>query len=220
MEYQPRPQGQKRVAIRLIVAVVVGFAVTLELGFTTGLRYSLAVGWIAAACVYLAWTWKVVLPMDADETRRQVGPEDPPRGWITDGIILTACVASLAGVAHLLAAGSRAGVEKQVAASVGVLSILAAWCVVHTVFSTRYADIYYSNGGRGINFNGKENPRFLDFFYFGFTVGMTYQVSDTSVETGQLRRIVLCQALLSYFFGAVILAVMINLVVGLGNSVG
>jgi uncharacterized membrane protein len=47
---------------------------------------------------------------------------------------------------------------------------------------------------------------------------MTYQVSDTSLETGQLRAIALCQALLSYLFGAVILAVTINLVVGLSNS--
>jgi uncharacterized membrane protein len=49
---------------------------------------------------------------------------------------------------------------------------------------------------------------------------MTYQVSDTSLETGELRRIALCQALLSYLLGAVILAVTINLVVGLSNSTG
>ena len=203
-----------------MMAVLVGLVVALALGFTTGWRYAPTVGWIAAACVYLAWTWIVVLPMDADQTRRHVGPEDPPRGWVTDGIILSASVASLAGVAHLLAAGSKAGFEKNVAAAVGVVSIIAAWCVVHTVFSVRYADVYYSNSARGINFNGKESPRFVDFFYLAFTVGMTYQVSDTSLETGQLRRIVLVQAVLSYLFGAVILAVTINLVVGLSNSSG
>lgn len=47
---------------------------------------------------------------------------------------------------------------------------------------------------------------------------MTYQVSDTTLQTGRMRRIALCQALLSYIFGAVILAVTINLVVGLSNS--
>lgn len=220
MEQQARSHWQKRVVIRLAVAVVVGVAVALAFALTAGWRYSLTVGWIAAAAVYLAWTWIVVLPMDADQTRRHVGPEDPPRGWITDGIILTASVASLAGVEHLLAAGSKSGADKQIAAAVGVVSIIAAWCVVHTVFSVRYADVYYSNSGQGINFNGKENPRFVDFFYLAFTVGMTYQVSDTSLETGQLRRIVLVQAVLSYLFGAVILAVTINLVVGLSNSSG
>jgi uncharacterized membrane protein len=199
------------------VAFIVGVVVGLALAFTAGFRYAPAAGWIAAASVYLVRTWWVVLPMDADQTRRHVGPENPPRGWITDGIILAASVASLAGVEHLLAAGSKSGAEKQIAAAVGVVSIVVAWCVVHTVFSTRYADVYYSNGESGINFNGTESPRFMDFFYLAFTIGMTYQVSDTSLETGQLRRIVLCQALLSYLFGAVILAVMINLVVGLGN---
>jgi uncharacterized membrane protein len=58
----------------------------------------------------------------------------------------------------------------------------------------------------------------VDFFYVGFIIGMTYQVADTNLKTGQLRGIALCQALLSYFFGAVILAVTINLVVGLSNS--
>jgi len=218
MEHQAWSHRQKHVVIRLIVALVAGVVVALALGFTTGVRYAPAAGWIAAACVYLGWTWKVVLPMDADETRRHVGPEDPPRGWVTDGIVLAASMASMVGVGHLLAAGSKSGVEKQIAAAVGVVSIVAAWCVVHTVFSTRYADVYYSHGARGINFNGKEKPRFADFFYLAFTVGMTYQVSDTSLETGQLRRLVLCQALLSYLFGAIILAVTINLVVGLSNS--
>jgi uncharacterized membrane protein len=201
-----------------MVAALVGLVVVVVLGFTAGWPYAPTVGWIAAACVYLGWTWIVVLPMDADQTRDHVRPEDPPRGWVTDAIILSASVASLAGVAHLLAAGSKAGVEKEVAAAVGAVSIVAAWCLVHTVFSVRYADVYYSNSARGISFNGTENPRFVDFFYLGFTVGMTYQVSDTSLETGQLRAIALCQALLSYLFGAVILAVTINLVVGLSNS--
>ena len=219
MEYQARPRSRKLVLLRRLVALLVGLVVMVLVVFTTGgWRYAPIFGWIAAACVYLGWTWIVVLPMDADQTREHVGPEDPPGGWITDVIVLSASVASLAGVAHLLAAGSKTGVEKELAAGVGVVSIVAAWGVVHTVFSLRYADVYYSNSARGINFNGTESPRFVDFFYVAFTIGMTYQVSDTSLETGQFRRIALCQALLSYLFGAVILASTINLVVGLSNS--
>ncbi|WP_372510954.1 MULTISPECIES: DUF1345 domain-containing protein [Mycobacterium] len=207
-----------RVVIRLIVAALLGVATAMLISSAAGLRYAPAAGWIAAAFVYLAWTWIVVLPMDSVQTREHVRPEDPPRGWVTDAIILVASVASVGGVAHLLAAGSKAGVEKDVTAAVGVVSIVAAWFVVHTVFSVRYADIYYSEPTGGINFNGAEEPRFLDFFYLAFTVGMTYQVSDTSLQTGKLRAIALCQAVLSYLFGAVILAVTINLVVGLSNS--
>ncbi|KQH77316.1 hypothetical protein AO501_08210 [Mycobacterium gordonae] len=209
---------RRHVVIRLIVAGLVGAAAVLLFVTTSGWAYAPSVGWIAAALVYLVWTWVVVLPMDAESTREHVVPEDPPTGWVIDVVILSASVASLAGVGHLLTAGSRAGVEKNIAAGTGVVCIAVAWCVVHTVFSIRYADVYYSNSAGGIDFGGTENPRFLDFFYLGFTIGMTYQVSDTTLQTGQLRRIALGQALLSYLFGAVILAVTINLVVGLSNS--
>ncbi|WP_310784584.1 DUF1345 domain-containing protein [Mycobacterium sp. Z3061] len=209
---------RRHVVIRLIVAGLVGAAAVLLFVTTSGWAFAPSVGWIAAALVYLVWTWIVVLPMDAESTREHVVPEDPPTGWVIDVVILSASVASLAGVGHLLTAGSRAGVEKNIAAGTGVVCIAVAWCVVHTVFSIRYADVYYSNSAGGIDFGGSENPRFLDFFYLGFTIGMTYQVSDTTLQTGQLRRIALGQALLSYLFGAVILAVTINLVVGLSNS--
>ncbi|MBX9979844.1 MAG: DUF1345 domain-containing protein [Mycobacterium gordonae] len=214
-----RRQGWRRhIAIRLIVAGAVGAAAVVLFVATAGWAYAPSVGWMAAALVYLVWTCIVVLPMDAERTRKHVVPEDPPTGWVIDVAILSASVASLAGVAHLLTASSRAGVEKNIAAGTGVVCIAVAWCVVHTVFSIRYADVYYSNSAGGIDFGGTENPRFLDFFYLGFTIGMTYQVSDTTLQTGRMRRIALCQALLSYIFGAVILAVTINLVVGLSNS--
>ncbi|QNI06042.1 DUF1345 domain-containing protein [Mycobacterium kubicae] len=216
MDHQARWRGH--VVPRLIVALLAGLLAAVSLGVTKDWTYAPSAGWIAAACVYLGWTWSVVLPMDADQTRDHVQPEDPPRGWLTDVIILAASIASLAGVAQLLLAGQRTGADKNLAAAIGVVSILAAWCVVHTVFSVRYADVYYSNAARGISFNGTENPRFVDFFYLAFTIGMTYQVSDTNLQTGRLRVIALCQALLSYFFGAVILAVTINLIVGLSNS--
>lgn len=219
MAPEVRRGWRRHVVLRLMVAASVGVGALLLIGTTTGWAYGPSVGWTAAALVYLVWTWVVVLPMDAEQTCAHVIPEDPPSGWIIDVAILSASVASLAGVAHLLTAGGKSGTEKDIAAAVGVVSIAVAWCVVHTVFSVRYADIYYSNSATGIEFNGTEAPRFLDFFYVGFTIGMTYQVSDTTLQTGQLRRIALCQALLSYLFGAVILAVTINLVVGLSNSI-
>jgi uncharacterized membrane protein len=217
MEEQTRLSRQKRVVIRLALAATVGLAVSTAVGVSAGSTYAPAVGWIAAASVYLGWTWFVVFPMNAERTRNHVGPEDAPRGWASDVIVLLACVASLVGVGHLLAAGLKHGAERDVAAAVGVVSIVAAWLVVHTVFSLRYADVYYSNAGGGIKFKGTEEPWFQDFLYLGFTIGIAYQVSDTELETRQLRRIALCQVLFSYFFGAVILAVTINLVVGLSS---
>lgn len=64
-------------------------------------------------------------------------------------------------------------------------------------------------------------PRYTDFAYLAFTVGITYQVSDmvsdTELETDRFRR-TLRHGLLSYLFGTGIVAVTINLVAGLSSG--
>ncbi|MGZ4605397.1 MAG: DUF1345 domain-containing protein [Blastococcus sp.] len=49
---------------------------------------------------------------------------------------------------------------------------------------------------------------------------MTFQVSDTDLETPEIRATALRQSLLAYLFGAVILAATINLISGLATSSG
>jgi uncharacterized membrane protein len=71
----------------------------------------------------------------------------------------------------------------------------------------------------GIDFNQDERPSYVDFGYLALTIGMTFQVSDTDLQRPAIRVTALRHALLSYLFGAVILAATINLVAGLvGNS--
>ncbi len=100
-------------------------------------------------------------------------------------------------------------------AALGTGSVLLSWCLIHTVFAARYARLYYTGSYGGIDFPGDKHPDYADFGYFAFTVGMTYQVSDTNVTDRKMRRTTLRHALLSYLFGAVIIATTINLVAGL-----
>ena len=96
--------------------------------------------------------------------------------------------------------------------AVGLLSVVLSWTVVHTVFMLRYARGYYSEPPGGIEFSESEPPTYLDFAYLSFTMGMNFQVSDTSITSKPIRRIALHHALLSYLFGAVLLAIIINVV--------
>jgi len=164
----------------------------------------------------LAWTWLAIGPMGPERTREHARREDPTRP-VADLILLLASVASLGGVAYLLLAGSSHGGGARIAAAVGVGSVAAAWMLIHTVFTLRYARLYYGGEPGGIDFVQSDGPAYVDFAYVAFTVGMTYQLSDTGVQTREMRSTVLRQALLSYLFGAVILAATINLVVGLGG---
>ncbi len=93
--------------------------------------------------------------------------------------------------------------------------MVLSWAVVHTVFTLRYAHEYYAAPSGGIDFKNDAPPDYQDFAYVAFTVGMTFQVSDTDVQKRVIRRTILRHALLSYLFGAVILAVTINVVANL-----
>jgi uncharacterized membrane protein len=205
------------IGVRGGAALAVGVAAAAAVVATAGWRYGPAVGWIAAAAIFLLWTWAAVGRMDPPRTASHATREDPTRA-ATDLIVISASLASLVGVGYLLSAGSKTGGDADAAAAVGIASVAAAWLVVHTVFTLRYARLYYLNGSSGIDFNQDEQPAYVDFAYLAFTIGMTYQVSDTDLKTRTIRATALRQALLSFVLGAVILATTINLVAGLSNA--
>ena len=203
------------VAVRISIAVALGIAVALTVGNTVGWRFAL-IGWVTAAGVYVVWTQLILHGMDAEQTRDWATREDPTR-WVADAVIVSASVASLGGVGYVVAAGSHSGVRALEGAVVGILTVAASWLAVHTLYTVHYARLYYSDDPGGIDFHDPEPPRFRDFAYVAFTVGMTYQVSDTEIGLTSIRATVLRHALLSYLLGAVVLAVTINLIAGLGS---
>ena len=168
--------------------------------------------------MYLIWTWLLVGPMDADATEKHAtshGDDDStPR--MAELIVVLASLASLAGVGYLLVAESTHG-RDVASAVVGILSVAASWITVHTAFMLRYARLYLPGQGDRLPPEPASSRPTLDFAYLAFTVGMTYQVSDTDLVTHEVRRTVLFQALVSFLLGAIILAMTINLVAGLMN---
>ena len=181
-------------------------------------HYSPAVGWIVAATVYLAATWWVVAPLDGAQTEAHVKQRHQDgTPTVSHLIILISSVASLAGVGYLLVG---AGPERHLGeAIIGILSVVAAWFAVHTTFMLRYAQLYYLGGEPdAVQFHqAGYRPRFLDFAYLAFTVGMTYQVSDTDIASRPMRGSVLTQGLVSFMLGAIVLASTINLVLQLAG---
>jgi uncharacterized membrane protein len=204
------------VAARILVATVLGVAVALVVGNTVGWRYALA-GWVVGAGLYVVWTRLILSGMDAEQTCRYATREDPTR-WVADVVIVSASIASLGGVAYVVIAGSGSGPETVQSAILGILTVGASWFSVHTLYTVHYARLYYSDQPGGINFHDPEPPCFQDFAYLAFTVGMTYQVSDTEIGLRSIRATVLRHAMLSYLLGAVVLAVTINLIAGLGSK--
>jgi uncharacterized membrane protein len=170
-------------------------------------------GWCVAAAVFLLSVWIVILPADGAETRALATREDDSR-FAADAVVLIACVASLAGVGFvLLKAAEYSGSSEALITAVGVLAIVMAWLCVHTVFTLRYAHLFFLESS-GIEFNEDASPDYHDFAYLAFTIGMTYQVSDTNITNKTIRRAALRHGLVSFVFGTAVIAVMINVVAG------
>lgn len=191
------------------VAVVVG-----ALGFW---QFAATAGWAAACLVYVAWVWWSIGRMDGTATSDHARKEDPKRA-LSDILFLVASLASLFSLIFVLEqAKSAPGVGKGVIAGLAVASVALSWLLVHTLFTLRYGELYYSHSRGGIDFNQKKGPRYTDFAYLAFTVGMTFQVSDTDISDDVIRATVLRHMLLSYLFGSVIIASSVNFIVSIAG---
>jgi uncharacterized membrane protein len=191
-----------------------GVPVGVAFAFVMPWQAAVLIGWTAAAAVYLASVWWHVLPKNEQLTAEHATALDDTR-VLADLLVLTACVSTLLAVALLLVKAGNAGNAKGWYAALAVVTVVSAWAVVHTVFTLRYAELYYADEPGGLDFHGDGAPTYHDFAYLAFTIGMTYQVSDTEVTAREFRRTILRHALLSFVFGATIIATTVNLVAGL-----
>lgn len=202
---------------KLVVSLLAGLVAGLGFGFISNWQIGLLAGWDATALVYLMWTWLVVGKMDGPTTQAHALREDPSRA-MADATILFAVIGSLVAVAVMLAHSSdREGLALILGTCFSIISIVVSWVTLHTLFMLHYAERYYLEPVGGVTFVDTKRPTYRDFAYLAFTIGMTYQVSDTQLSAKDLRRIALRHALISYIFGAIIVAAMVNLVAGLGK---
>lgn len=202
---------------QILVSTGLGIGAGVLAGVLGSGRIAPLVGWDVLALVFCGWVWIGVWGLDADSTQRHARREDPARE-LADLLLLGAALASLVAVgAVLFGIGHADGSAKYYQAGFALFSVFVSWALVHTVFMLRYARLYYTAPFGGIDFNQTASPRYSDFAYLAFTVGMTFQVSDNEITDGDTRRAVLRQALLSYPLGAVIIAAAINLISGLAK---
>jgi uncharacterized membrane protein len=201
---------------RFVVMVVVGVTAALLTAALGWWQYAPTIGWAVAALIYSTWVWIVIWRLDPEQTKEHASREEPARG-VTDALIVVLSLASLFAIGFVLvSAGSARGAEKIILAGLALVSVALSWLMLHTLFTLRYAHQYYSGNG-GIDFNQTDPPQYTEFAYLSFTIGMTFQVSDTNITSHGVRRTALRHGLISFVFGAVILASTINLIAGLSR---
>jgi uncharacterized membrane protein len=201
-----------------MAALAIGALAALVVAWFVPWQATVLIAWDVAALLVLT-VWLRIWRYDAAVTRAHALRDDDTRHG-SELLLLLAGVASLVGVGFaFFKANESGGYEEGLLEALGIVTIALSWFVVHTTFTVRYAHLYYSEPVGGIDFKqGQTQPDYRDFAYTAFTVGMTYQVSDTDITHSTVRRTVLHHALLSFLFGAVILATTVNVIASLLNT--
>jgi uncharacterized membrane protein len=199
----------RRLLASALVGVVLGGAAALRGPW----QMAVMAAWCTSAVAFLAQVASEVAGCDVEKTRAIATNEDVSH-VLADATLLSAATASLIGVGFVLAKASQYhGVTRGLTAGVGAVSVALAWVTLQTIYMLRYARMYYEEG-EGVDFAG-DDPDYHDFAYLAFTIGMTYQVSDTAITRRRVRRTVLRHALLSFVFATAFIAVLVNVVGGL-----
>jgi uncharacterized membrane protein len=197
---------------RLVLALACGLGVALAVGLAWRPAYSPLLGWSAAGLLYCLVTWASIWRMDPAQTAAHATRE-VPGAWAVHVLLVLAALASLAGIVILVVQPPDSRLD---AAWVSLLVVVTSWATVQTLHALRYAQAYYRSGG-GIDFHTSQPPQYADFAYLGFTVGMSFAVSDTDLSSTGMRKLALGHALLAYLFGTVFLAALVNILASLAG---
>jgi uncharacterized membrane protein len=212
------PYDPRRALGRLGVALVLALLATEVLSIRFSVPVQLLGGWDAGGIGMLFLAWTIIVRCDAAKTQEKAGAEDPGRRTVYFIVLFTSFVTLFGAtlISRHVKSVASAG-EGPLLAALCLGAVAISWGLTHTSFTLRYAHLYYredDEGVGGITFAGGEPPSYFDFAYFAFTIGMCFQVSDTTVTSCQIRRAVLAHALLSFAYTTVILAFVLNLVFG------
>ncbi|MDJ0364322.1 DUF1345 domain-containing protein [Hymenobacter sp. H14-R3] len=213
--------GHLPATLRLAAGSVVGAAAwAFSPAHYSGL-IRLIISWDAFAITALALIWLGMNMADAARIRAIAAKEDLSR-LLSFVFVLVAAAASLLAVVLLLST-THSLPPGQLASHIALsgVAVATSWLLVHTVFTLRYAHIYYDAGPDGndvggLDFPGDEKePDYLDIAYFAFVVGMTAQTADVAISSRGLRRLALLHGLISFVFNTALVALVINGVAGI-----
>jgi uncharacterized membrane protein len=208
----------RRASSRLILGVGSGALAFLCLPAHLGWALRAVASWDVSAAVLSVLCWLIIVRHDSAATQRRAAAEDPGRNTVW-WLILIASALSLFASSFVLRHAKHQQLELQtIFAAMCLFAVGSAWALTHTAFALRYAHIFYRDDGSpagGLEFPDHCQPDYFDFAYFAFTVGMCFQVSDVTISRGHLRRVVLGHAMLSFAYNTAIIAVALNLAIGL-----
>jgi uncharacterized membrane protein len=179
------------------------------------------ISWDVFSTALLITSWYTFFTMKPRQIKLLAKSQDASRTMVFI-IIVTATVCSLLGILVLLLNKGNWLLNKYLETIIYIYGVNSSWLLLHTIFTYRYAHLYYESQqavptvlSPGIDIPEEPSPDYLDFAYFSFVIGMTFQVSDSRITSREIRRIALLHSLLSFLFNTVIVALSINVIIDL-----
>ena len=192
--------------------------VALRLGVEIREATRLLIAWNVGA-----WAFLVLIAIMVVDPRRDARafsrPEDENQ-WVLVVLGIVASLAALAAIVWELGpVKDMAGWEKAGHLALVGATVLSAWAFLQVMFALHYAGVYFKRHKSGVHggleFPGTAQPDWMEFFYQAFVIGCTFASSDVNVTSARMRRVVVIQGVVGFFFNAIILALTINVTANL-----
>lgn len=177
------------------------------------------IGWDVFSVCMLIISGLIFFSMRPEQIRVLAKSEDAGR-IVVFIIVLIATIGSLMGILVLLGNKNSWLLARGVETFVYVTGVTFSWLLLHSIFTYRYALLYYGSHPKepspenvGLQIPNELWPDYIDFAYFAFVIGMTFQVSDIEISSRVIRRTALVHGIISFLFNTVIVALTINVIV-------
>lgn len=217
-----RLKAAQRLVISLAIAIAGYYIAAL---FIINRSSEMMAAWVLFCISLLLLDWITFFTTTPEHIRQQAQTQDESAIAIFI-IILLSIIASITGVFVIVVNRDHDAVLPLILGSCGMA---VSWAVMHTIFAIRYAHLYYGDwenkntidkkSNAGLQFpNADEKPDFIDFAYFSFVIGMTFQVSDIEICHKRIRRLVLLHSVISFAFNTLIVALAINVIAGFSGK--
>jgi uncharacterized membrane protein len=202
---------------RLWIATAAGCAVFFLLPADWSALSRVLVCWNCGVALFLLLIYVWMRRMTAEQICTKYIEEDESATIILAVVTIAALLSVVAIVEPLANLRHVAGWKRAGHFSLAALTLANSWLLVPTMFTTHYADMFYSvsEKERPLKFPETSMPVFWDFAYFSFTIAAACQTADVSTLNAAMRRAVLTHTLISFLFNASILGFAINVTAGL-----
>ena len=208
---------------KLYISLAVSLLVFLLYLGKVSVSVQIMLTWIGYALSHLILSWITILSCHPLDVQKMATMQDSSRTAIFIFVVGAALMSLFIVILLMRSTRELTGQDLKYHISLSIASVICAWWLVHTIFVFRYAHLFYNISDKetsqkyaeGLVFPKENEPDYLDFTYFSFVIGMTFQVSDVEINSRSIRRLAWMHGVISFAFNTVIVAFSINILSGL-----